>query len=190
MLSSIHPLGERGRNNRWWLTVSAFSLGAVAAGVAVAAAAGAAGSLVLGGAAPPIVVAAVLVAAGTADLLGIAVPGPHRQVNERWIGEYRGWVYGLGFGAQLGTGLVTYVVTFGIYALVAASFLTASPAAGALFGAVFGLGRSVPLLAAAGIDRPSRLGPFHARMARLGQGVHRWAAAGLVLAGITVGLVA
>ncbi len=29
MLSSIHPLGERGRNNRWGTTVGAFTLASV-----------------------------------------------------------------------------------------------------------------------------------------------------------------
>ena len=190
MLSSIHPLGERGRHNRWWLTVTAFTIGAAGAGTAVASLAGWAGSLLLEKAAPAVAVAAVLVAAGAADLFGITVPGPHRQVDERWIGQYRGWVYGLGFGAQLGTGLATYVVTFGTYAMVAASFLTASPSIAAVFGLVFGVGRSVPLLAAASIDRPSRLGRFHETMARLGTGIHRWAAAGSVAIGMIVGLTA
>ena len=30
------------------------------------------------------------------------VPSPGRQVNHRWLDEFRGWVYGLGYGAQLG----------------------------------------------------------------------------------------
>jgi hypothetical protein len=186
MLSSIHPLGERTRDNRWWLTVSAFTVGAVAAGTAVAWAAASLGSLLLPAPAGAWAIGAVLAAAGVADLIGIRVPGPHRQVDERWIGAYRGWVYGLGFGAQLGVGLATYVVTFATWALVAASFLTASPALGAVFGAAFGLGRAVPLLAAGVIDRPTRLSRLHVAMARLGGVAHRSTAVAVLTVGLSM----
>ena len=44
-----------------------------------------------------------------------AAPGPRRQVNERWLDEYRGWVYGLGFGAQLGLGVTTVITSAATY---------------------------------------------------------------------------
>jgi hypothetical protein len=179
MLASIHPLGERGRHNRWVATVAFFTAGAIGAGAATLGAVAALGSVLLP--APPraIFVAAVLVAAGVADLARITVPGPHRQVNERWIGTYRGWVYGAGFGLQLGTGLATYVVTWSTYALVVVAFMSASATAGLIMGAVFGLGRALPVLATAWIDRPSRLAAFHQRVAG-------WAAAARVSAGTTI----
>jgi sulfite exporter TauE/SafE len=107
------------------------------------------------------------VAAGILDLT-TPVPGPKRQVNENWIGQYRGWVYGGAFGAQLGTGFATYVVTWLVFATLVAELLTASPWAGALVGGVFGMGRSLALLAAGQVDRPSRLTSFHRTMARIG----------------------
>lgn len=45
MLSSITPLGERGRGNRWWLTVAAYTVGSVLAGALVGTVAGAIGSV-------------------------------------------------------------------------------------------------------------------------------------------------
>ena len=109
MLSSITPLGERGRHNRFAVTATAFVVGAMAGGAALGTLAGFAGSLLP---ARPAAVDALLVA-----LLALAgawfdtrhVPSIKRQVNEDWLGRYRGWVYGFGFGAQLGFGLVTVV---------------------------------------------------------------------------------
>ena len=49
MLASITPLGERGRDSRWGVTVTAFVLGATAAGAALGAVMGLAGSLLGGG---------------------------------------------------------------------------------------------------------------------------------------------
>jgi hypothetical protein len=43
------------------------------------------------------------------DLSPRPVPGPRRQVDDRWRDQYRGWVYGLGYGVQLGVGVTTIV---------------------------------------------------------------------------------
>ena len=32
-----------------------------------------------------------------------------------WLGRYRSWVYGLGFGVQLGAGVTTVVVSSAVY---------------------------------------------------------------------------
>lgn len=180
MLSSIHPLGERARSNRWWLTVSAFTAGSVMAGAVLGATSAMIGSLLWDGQPSPVWVMGTLVAAGAADLLRVPVPWLHRQVNERWIGTYRGWVYGLGFGIQLGIGLSTYVVTWAVPALIVTLALAAEPGLGVVAGALFGLGRAIPLLAAGWIDRPSRLGSFHRTMATVGPRAHIVAALGLL----------
>ena len=44
------------------------------------------------------------------------LPTTRRQVNEDWMGRYRGWVYGVAFGAQLGTGVATIVTSAAVYA--------------------------------------------------------------------------
>ncbi len=175
MLSSIHPLGERARNNRWGLTVAAFTLGAVVSGATVGLVLGAVGS-VLFPVDPSVLVAGtaiVALVAGILDLSGLRPPGPARQVNENWIGAFRGWVYGGGFGVELGLGMLTYVVTWGIYAVFLASVFTTSPLSGALVGATFGLGRSLSLIAAGFVDRPSRLTLFNRRIAQAGPMVRR-----------------
>ncbi|MGH8945743.1 MAG: hypothetical protein ACRDVL_06325, partial [Acidimicrobiia bacterium] len=143
MLSSIHPLGERARRNRWALTVSAFVVGAVGSGAAVGAGLGYLGSGMVGSWSRPLLLALTgltVVSAGVLDLV-VTAPGPRRQVNENWIGQYRGWVYGGAFGVQLGTGVVTYVVTWLVFATMVAELFLGSAVAGAVVGAVFGLGR-------------------------------------------------
>ena len=75
---------------------------------------------------------------------GLSLPSWRRQVDEAWIGRYRGWVVGLGFGAQLGFGLVTIITSSTTYAVVVLALLTGTPWAGALVGLVFGVVRAVP----------------------------------------------
>lgn len=189
MLSSIHPLGERARHNRWIVTIGSFTVATTAAGAGVGALLGAVGSGVplAAGQRRMIVVAAALVA-GALDLARVRPPGPARQVNERWIGEFRGWVYGAGFGAQLGAGAATFVVTWGVYALYLAEVASGAWISGMLIGAAFGFGRALAPLAAGVIDRPSRLTSFHRRLAVWGPPV-RTASAGLLVAVATLGMV-
>jgi sulfite exporter TauE/SafE len=189
MLSSIHPLGERARHNRWGITVTAMTVGSVGAGALVGFALGGLGALVLpvaGEAAGLLIIGSGAVGAGAADLRKIPVPGPHRQVDETWIGPYRGWVYGGAFGIQLGSGVATYVVTWGVYATFLAALLSGSAGAGAIIGGVFGAGRALLPLAAGWIDRPSRLTAFHQKMAAWARPAARLAGIGLATVGIAL----
>jgi hypothetical protein len=174
MLSSITPLGERGRGRRWGVTTGAYLAGSVAAGAAVGWALGLIGLAVTSVAAPDpgslLVVAAGLSLAGFAADLGLGglrLPGPRRQVNEDWLDQFRGWVVGLGWGAQLGTGVVTIVTSSTIYLAWVLAALSAAPAAGAAIGVAFGLARAVPLLGMAGVATPARLAAVHERLDRL-----------------------
>ncbi|MFP3916150.1 MAG: hypothetical protein ACLFWM_14825 [Actinomycetota bacterium] len=185
MLTSIHPLGERARHNRWPLTAGAFVVGAVGAGSLGGALLGASGSFLPGGDWRWVVMAAAILAAGAADLAGVRPPGPRRQVNEDWIGSFRGWVYGAAFGAQLGAGLATYVVTWGVWATALVALVSGGAVPGAMIGAAFGVGRSLFPLAAGWIDRPSRLTSFSRSMARAATPVAR--AVGLAFVVIAVG---
>src|ERR1700761_8534686 len=108
MLASITPLGERGRNGHWTITVTAFLIGALAAAMAIGALLGAAGAVLVAGVSVPVrlaALAAALLVALALDGAPARVPGPRRQVDERWLDRYRGWVYGLGYGAQLGAAI-------------------------------------------------------------------------------------
>ena len=147
MLTSINPLGERGRGNRWrttsaWLVfghvVGGLALGSVLAGVGVLVSAM---GLTLGSAAATALVGGAALVGAAFDLAGGRIPG-RRQVNERWLTKYRGWVYGLGFGAQLGFGLVTVVNTALFVAVCVAGVLLSAMDAlilGAFYGATRGL---------------------------------------------------
>lgn len=188
MLSSIHPLGERARHNRWAVTVTAFTLGAIASGGTVGFALGAVGSAVLPFGSTGLLVATAVgvLAAGAFDLVGVKPPGPARQVNETWIGAFRGWVYGGAFGLELGLGFLTYVVTWSVYAMFLSALLTASPAQGALVGATFGAGRSLSLLLAGLVDRPSRLTSFNRTLAKAGPIVRSASSTALAVLGMGV----
>jgi MFS family permease len=167
MLSSINPLGERARRQRWWLTVTFYVIGGTAGGALIGVAAGAIGALLPPGAwrAPAAVAAGLMGAAW--DLRERPVPSPHRQVDENWLPRYRNWVYGLGFGMQLGSGVATIVVTAAVYTWLAFAFLMGSPAIGALIGSVFGLVRSAVILQGRSATDPAAL---RAMMSGLQQG--------------------
>jgi hypothetical protein len=185
MLASITPLGERGRRSTWAVTVTAFLIGGLVGGAAIGALAGAVGRLVLphdtSDAARLAALAAIVLIAIALDLRSDPAPGPRRQVDERWLDRYRGWVYGLGFGGQLGIGITTVVSSAATYAMLAAAFLTRSPAWGALIAGCFGAIRGLTPLAAARVDRPDRLLAFHAVMLRARAPVARAALAALAL---------
>lgn len=168
MLASITPLGERGRHGHWTITVLAFGLGGSAAGALAGGLLGAAGGLVLG-AAPEdprlIVLAGALLGAIALDLRPGAAPGPRRQVNERWLDQYRGWVYGLGYGTQLGVGISTVVTSAATYVALLAAFLTAGAGPGALIMGGYGAIRGLTPLLAARVHTGEQLLALHARLA-------------------------
>lgn len=165
MLTSITPLGERGRGNRWAVTTSAYAVGCALGGATTGLLLGSLGALL-----PPL---PVLLLAGAACLLAAAadlapgwLPVGRRQVDERWLGRYRGWVYGLGFGYQLGLSVVTVVTSAATLAVLAVALLTQSPLAGALVGVAFGAARALPALLVHRVDRPDRLRTLARRVER------------------------
>ena len=169
MLASINPLGERARGNRWAWTVAAYTGAAVAAAATVGA--------VLG-----------LVAIG-AGLVDLVVPGrlltSRRQVDEDWMVRYRGWVYGAGFGAQLGAGVVTVITSATVYAWLAAALLSRSALAGAVVGAAFGVARSAPFAAVAGVRLPVELRDRLRRLSASARPSRFVAAGATIVAGAT-----
>ncbi len=172
MLASITPLGERGRQSKWAITVSAFVIGATLAGAGFGALLGAGGEIAAGSASWRVrlaVLSAALVVAVVLDVAPGRVPGPRRQVNERWLDEFRGWVYGLGFGAQLGIGVTTIVTSAATYVALLAAFLTGEPGRGALVVGCYGAVRGVTPLMSARVRRPDQLFAMH-------RWVERWRA--------------
>lgn len=170
MLSSITPLGERSRNSRWSRTVAGYVIGSVLSAVLVGSLLGALGSLLSDSfrSSPPVLaaLAATFVLGYAVDrrAQGDGVPSWRRQVDREWIGRYRGWVTGLGFGLQLGLGFVTIITSTTTYAVFLAQALTGRWWAGALIGLVFGLVRALPLVLVRGAHSPRHLHEIFAQV--------------------------
>ena len=162
MLGSITPLGERGRGSRWWVTFAWFVVGCVTGGALVGAVLGSVGAalfdaLDLGAHHRSQILVAATGLAIAADAAGRRVSTTTRQVNAYWIGRYKGWVVGLGFGFQLGAGVATIVTTGLVYVALLAAALSGSMLGGIVVMAAFGLARGIALLPAATITTPSGL---------------------------------
>lgn len=163
MLTSISPLGERARASRWWVTTTAYVISSTLGGIAVGTLAALLGGLFPDDlrSSPPVLglVAAALVVGLLLDLGvgGARLPSWRRQVDEAWLGRYRGWVVGTGFGAQLGVGVVTIVTSSTTYAVILLAALSGSGPVGALLGGAFGLVRALPLVLMARVDTRERL---------------------------------
>ena len=169
MLASINPLGERGRNQRYRLTVTAYVVGSMLAGAVLGALLGFVGSPVVSHRVAFGVVATVagVGLALDAHAFGLRVPGPKRQVNENWLVTYRGWVYGTGFGAQLGLAFITIVTASATWVAFACALFAGNAVAGAVIGAIFGLARALPVLGAARVRDPAGLRAVVRRLERL-----------------------
>lgn len=166
MLTSISPLGERARGNRWWLTVGWLALGAVLGGAAVGAALAALGEALAGSSSDGVglvVLAGACAVAAAWDLSGRRLPG-RRQVNEDWLVAYRSWVYGAGFGLQLGAGVATVVNTALVPLFMLAALLAGDLAAGLVMGAVFGAARGASLALSSRVRTPDDLRRLHRRL--------------------------
>lgn len=184
MLSTITPLAERGRGRRWGVTAAWFVLGAtlggatlgVAAAVlaALVAAVGSSASAALGVAA----VAAGVAAVADLGLLGRPLPHHRRQVNEAWLDQFRPWVYGVGFGWQIGTGLMTYIMTAAVYLTVVLAGLTGDPLVAFGIAVLFGFTRGLAILLGVRLTGPERLRAFHRRFEEAGSTV-RWSVIGV-----------
>jgi len=180
MLSTITPMAERARGHRFGVTATWFVLGAGVGGATLGGlfALGAAGvdaldpstSTVLGCA------AALAALAGLVDAgaFGRRPPFFRRQVDDAWLSNYRAWVYGSGFGWQIGVGLATYIMTAAVVLTAALAALTGSPITAMGIGIAFGLARGVAVLLGARLRSPAALGALHQRLDALETPV-RWA---------------
>ncbi len=152
MLSQLTPVGEASRGSRYgttaaWFVAGAVVGGAMLGGVMALLAAGVAAFDVTAATALGLVAGlAILSAAVDSGVLGVAPPFFLRQVNEDWLGRYRAWVYGSGFGWQVGAGVTTYIMTAAVFLTIAMGALTAGPIAALSLGILFGLVRGLAVL--------------------------------------------
>lgn len=121
-------------------------------------------------------------------VVGLALPTIKRQVDDEWMFRYRGWVYGLGWGLQLGTGLMTIVQGSAIYVFLMAALLSGSPYTGALLGACFGLVRGGINLATCHVRTPESLLAMDAWLRRHSRTEARAGMASMVLVATTLSL--
>src|SRR5664280_2027481 len=124
MMSTITPISERAKGHSYVATSLWFVVGATVGGMTLgcAMALGAEGVHILQlsqSSLGLLALGAVLISMGS-DLGagGLNLPIHRRQVNERWLDHYRAWVYGSGFGWQIGTGLATYITTAAVYLMI------------------------------------------------------------------------
>jgi hypothetical protein len=189
MLASISPVGEAARHQRWSLTVTAYVVASTIGGAAVGALVGGVGSLAVAVTGRP-ATAAIAFGLALVGIVAVAIdlrvlplrpPSWQRQVDERWLTTYRGWVYGAGFGAQLGAAVFTRIPTAVTHLWLLAAAATFSSALGGLVGAAFGLVRAAPLLLTRGLREPGRLNRFHARMEDGSQAARRGTSAAVLV---------
>ncbi len=179
MLASITPLSETGRGNRFRTTARWFVVGSTAGGltlgVCVAVLAVGVHGLALSSTAVGVAALATAVVAAASDtgVKGFRVPVHHRQVNERWLDQFRPWAYAAGFGWQIGTGLATYITTAAVYLLIVLGALGGSPAWALALGLGFGLVRGLSVLLGRNIRDPATLRAFHRRFVDAGPKVNR-----------------
>jgi hypothetical protein len=179
MLSQLTPVGEASRGYRYRTTASWFVLGAIVGGATLGAvmAALAAAVSVLGATSTTLLgVAAAFAVLGAAidgGVLGFAPPFFKRQVNEYWLSKYRAWVYGSGFGWQIGAGVTTYIMTAAVFVTIGYGALTAGPWAALAIGVGFGLARGLAVLLTARRRTTADLFALHRRFDALGEPVRR-----------------
>ena len=192
MLSTITPFDERSKGHRYAATSAWFVLGAslgglmlgsVIAVLAVATRSAGPSALTVGTFG---LVAALVVLVSDAGLAGVRLPVHHRQVNERWLDAYRPWVYGTGFGFQIGTGVATYVTTAAVYLMVVLGALTGRPEVALAVGVAFGLVRGLAVTLTRNVTSPTALLVFHQRFAALRPWADRGVVASLVVASMAL----
>jgi len=169
MLSQITPVAESARGNRFGRTAAWFVGGGVAGGLtfglmmAVGAALTRAVNLTTTAGLVIVAGGALVTAALDARVFGIGPPFLQRQVNEDWLSNYRPWVYGGGFGWQIGVGVSTYIMTAAVFLLIAVGVLGADPAFAIVVGVTFGLLRGGAVLLGVPLRTTAALLSFHRR---------------------------
>ena len=106
-------------------------------------------------------VAALITVASDLGVGGFRLPANPRQVERTWLDRYRSWIYGLGFGWQLGVGVATYVMSSSIYLMVVTAAATGEPLLAMTIVTLFGFLRGLAVLPAFRVRTPADLGRLH-----------------------------
>ena len=167
MLSTMTPMAERLRGHRFGATATWFTIGAMVGGASLGLVSSLGAVLVhLAHLSTSVTTSVALVVAmvcllSDSELRVVQLPPIRRQVNERWVEQYRPSVYAGGFGWQLGAGLTTYVMTASNYLLVALGALSGSPWLAMSLCLIFGTTRGLVIFMNAKVTTTERLFAMH-----------------------------
>ena len=158
MVDTLAPHGYAGRMRVTAVACAAFAIGAAAGGVATfGGLAALGGALGTGGATAVALAAAALVSAAVGDAAGRRiVPQVRRQVPEWWRRVLPVPVAAALYGALLGLGFTTFVLSFAVYALAAVCLALGDGATGAAVGLAVATGRTVPVVVLAPLQQTDR----------------------------------
>ena len=158
MIETLGPTGHTGGLPTTLAASLSFAPFALVGGAITFGAMALAGSL-LGGPGPVALAAAAVVAlaAAAAEARGLPiVPQVRRQLPVRWRSRMPMPVAAAGYGVLLGLGFTTFVLSYGVWALMGISLALGEPLAGVVIGLCFGIGRATPIVLLAPLaDRPS-----------------------------------
>jgi hypothetical protein len=152
MIDTIAAGTRRGSRALTAAACVTFALGALAGGVVLFGGLAGLGALLAsaGGGTPAAVAAALAAGIAMAELAGIRVrPQVRRQVPEHWRRSFPLPLATLGYGALLGLGFTTFVLSLAVPALAVLAVMIGDPALGIALGACFGAGRALPVVALA-----------------------------------------
>jgi hypothetical protein len=192
MVETIGPTGHTGGRRTTLAACATFLPGALAGGIATFGALAVGGQLLhgAGGRVAYAAAAAIAVLAALAEARAAPIaPQIRRQLPEHWRRAMPMPLAAALYGALLGLGFTTFVLSFGVWALAAICFAVGEPELGLLVGVAFGLGRALPIVALA----PAAGTPLGARSIELmaGGGLYRGFRLGdalaLALAAIALG---
>jgi hypothetical protein len=197
MIETIGPTGHEGGLSTTLAASATFTPFAVLGGAITYGVLAWLGGVVAGeaGTAAYVVAAAVAIAAAAAEARGVPImPQVRRQLPVRWRSSMPMPVAAAGYGVLLGLGFTTFVLSYGVWALMGIVLAVGDPIAGLIAGVAFGVGRALPIVVLAPLaDRRSGERACEAmtmntgwlRGARLGD-----AAALLALAAVLIGTAA
>lgn len=172
MVSAVNPFSERARGNRYSVTALWFIGGSLLGGAVLGSGTALLAWVLHPLAAHPAVtlsiaaVACLIAVAADLEVSGFHLPLHPRQLNEVWLARYRRWIYAAGFGAQVGAGFATYIMTAATYLLVGLAALSGSPLAALGGGLLFGLVRGLAVLWSSRARTPAALRLLHRGLSR------------------------
>lgn len=191
MIETIGPTGHTGGRRTTLAACAAFLPGALVGAVATFGLLGAAGGLVHGtsGRVAYLIAAVIALGAAAFEARGTPIlPQVRRQLPEHWRRVLPMPLAAGLYGVLLGLGFTTFVLSFGVWALMGIAFAVGDAEAGALAGLAFGAGRAMPIVVLAPLAG-SRAGRSVTELMASRPGLYRGARAGDAVALAALALV-